>query len=67
MSEQKTVSGKEAIKRLGVSKPTLYSMINRGKIRPIENPVDKSLSRRRKLEFTEEEIQRVLRGDPVAA
>lgn len=65
MSLERIVDAKEAMERLKVSKPTLYGMIRRGTIRPLEDPIDKALTRRKRLLFAESEVQRVERGEPI--
>lgn len=63
MQDPKILSRDETLKRLKISRATLYSMIERGVIRPVEKP--SYLQRRYRLEFTEQEVNRVLRGEPV--
>lgn len=59
---EKLLGLQETLDRLQISRKTLYVLIKEGKIRPTEKPA--YLKKRKKIEFTESEVERVLRGDP---
>lgn len=55
------LSTKQVLERLGISRPTLYALIERGDIKPVEN--DKPFLRKRvRLFFREEDVERLLKG-----
>lgn len=63
-TENKTLGIEETMQRLGIkSKRTLYRLIHDGEIRPI--PAPPFFKRRPRLEFTEQEVERVLKGEPL--
>jgi excisionase family DNA binding protein len=52
---------KEVLERLGISRPTLYALIERGEIKPVED--NKPFLRKRvRLLFREEDIEQLLKG-----
>lgn len=56
------LSTKQVLERLGISRPTLYALIDRGKIKPIED--DKPfLNKRVRLQFREEDVERLRKGE----
>lgn len=57
---EKILGIEETMQKLGIkSKRTLYRMIHEGTIKPI--PVPSYIKKRTRLEFTEEEVERVIK------
>ena len=52
---------KEVLERLKISRPTLYSMIERGQLKPVEN--EKPYLKRVPMLFREEDVERLLKGE----
>lgn len=52
---------KEVLERLRISRPTLYALIERGEIKPIEDD-QPYLRKRVRLLFRQEDIDRLLNG-----
>ncbi len=52
---------KEVLERLKISRPTLYAMMERGQLKPVEN--EKPYIKRVRLLFREEDVERLLRGE----
>lgn len=61
MPEEVVLGVQETLIRLKISRKTLYVLINEGKIRPIDKP--SYLKKRAKLQFTENEVNRLIAGD----
>lgn len=63
MNTEKLLDTQDVLQRLHVSRKTLYALMERGVITPVETPA--YLKRRPKLQFRESEVQRVLEsGSP---
>lgn len=62
MTEEILLTTKEVLERLGISRPTLYALMKRGKIAPIkdEKPY---LERRTKLLFREADVEQLRKGE----
>ena len=64
MGNDKLLSTQEVLARLSISRPTLYALIERGQIKPVEKP--SYLKRASKLQFKERDVEKLLNGDPDA-
>lgn len=62
MDNEKLIEVPEVLRRLKISRKTLYAIIKRGDIKPIEKP--SYLKRAAKLQFRESDVQRLLDGEP---
>lgn len=61
MGNDRLLSTQEVLNRLSISRPTLYSLMDEGKIKPIEKP--SYLKRASKLQFKESDVEKLLNGD----
>ena len=61
MGNDKLLSTREVLSRLHISRTTLYALIERGKIKPVEKP--SYLERHAKLQFRESDVEKLLSGD----
>jgi predicted DNA-binding transcriptional regulator AlpA len=61
MSNNKLLTVPEVLQRLKISRKTLYALMERGQIKPIDKP--SYLKRAAKLQFREEDVQKLLDGD----
>jgi predicted DNA-binding transcriptional regulator AlpA len=62
MPEEKLIEVPEVLRRLKVSRKTLYSLMKEGKIKPIAKP--SYLKRAAKLQFKESDVDRLINGEP---
>lgn len=62
MPEEKLIEVPEVLRRLKVSRKTLYSLMKEGKIKPIDKP--SYLKRAAKLQFKESDVDRLINGEP---
>ncbi len=62
MPETTLLTTKEVLERLAISRPTLYALIKRGKIAPVEDSKP-YLSKRVRLYFREEDVERLRNGN----
>lgn len=61
MSSEKLLTTQEVLQKLSISRPTLYSLMDEGKIKPIEKP--SYLKRASKLQFRESDVEKLLSGE----
>jgi predicted site-specific integrase-resolvase len=62
MSTEKLLGVKEVQGRLGISRTTLYHLMEEGKIKPIEKA--SYLKKPAKLQFRESDVEKLLQGEP---
>jgi predicted site-specific integrase-resolvase len=62
MTDENLIEVPEVLRRLKVSRKTLYSLMREGKIKPIEKP--SYLKRAAKLQFRERDVDRLVKGEP---
>lgn len=62
MSGERLLSTQEVINRLGISRTTLYSLIDQNVIKPIEKP--SYLKKPSRLQFRESDVEKLLNGEP---
>jgi predicted DNA-binding transcriptional regulator AlpA len=62
MASDNLLNTQEVLKRLGISRPTLYSLMDEGKIKPVEKP--SYLKRAAKLQFRESDVEKLLSEEP---
>lgn len=61
MTDEKLLNTQETLARLKVSRKTLYALMERGKIKPIDKPA--FLTKRPKLLFHEADVEKLLSGE----
>ncbi len=61
MTTDTLLTTKQVRERLKIARSTLYAMMERGQLKPIEN--DKPYLKKARLLFREEDVERLLRGE----
>jgi predicted DNA-binding transcriptional regulator AlpA len=61
MSEERLLNTQEVLNRLGISRKTLYNLMEKGKIRPIDKPA--FLTKHPRLQFRESDVDKLLNGE----
>jgi excisionase family DNA binding protein len=59
---EKLLDLKEVTARLNISRTTLYNLIEKGEITPVEKP--SYLKKRGKVQFRESDVEKLLQEDP---
>lgn len=61
MSEERLLTTQQVLARLGISRQTLYNLMERGQIKPIDKPA--FLSKRGRLQFRESDVEKLVNGE----